>query len=150
MKFIVLCLILITLHGCATQQEALIKSTASGYAEGDFRHTTIEKIRNNLIAICNHIGAKITETSSHQVVCEKPLTGDDTFRQQLALGISGAYNNQSLKIRFTSFQRAQYVTVSAHAWLEGQTDRGVTETVELNDNANRNELQRLLFEMGAK
>lgn len=150
MKFIVLCLILIALHGCATQQEALIKSTASGYAEGDFRNTTIEKIRNNLIAICNHIGAKITETSSHQVVCEEPLTGDDTLWQQFALGVKGAYNNQSLKMRFTSFQRAQYVTVSAHAWLEGQTDRGGTETVELNNNTIRNQLQRLLFEMGAK
>lgn len=150
MKFIVLCLILITLHGCATQQEALIKPTASGYAEGDFRHTTLEKIKNNLIAVCNHMGTKITETSSHQIVCEKPLTGDGAFWQQFALGLSRAYNNQSVKIRFTSFQRAQYVAVSAHAWLEGQTDRGVTETIELNDNTSRNYLQRLLFEMGAK
>ena len=132
---------------CAPQQSR-IKTTSSGYPEGVFTNTTVDDVRNKVIAGCEMRGIAVEQSSDNSVICGKTVTGGDAVVAQLLVG--NAYSTTpEEKIRFTIYQIGSNVEVSAHEWIESQMPFGQVRQVELNSNNQFNDMQRYLYSLGA-
>ena len=70
-------LIAVVLVGCAIDppQPALIKPTASGFAEGTFHHATIADVQSKFAAKCVGLGWTVEDINSMQISCGHDALG---------------------------------------------------------------------------
>jgi len=141
-------LLLMLLIGCAAQQP-LVKQTSSRHPEGLFRNADIENVRNKIIEACSLKGVMILEASDNQVVCGKELSGWNAVLARMAVGNSYSSTPQQ-KVRFVLYQSGVDTKVVAYQWLETQMAFGQVRKQELNSNNQSNDIQKLLFSLGAE
>lgn len=147
-KIALLLTLLIIISGCATQQ-ALIKSTTSGYPEGIFRNSNLDEVKSKIMDGCVRGGLMVSEVTSNQVVCEKTMEGRDAILAKMALGNS--YSTRPVrKTRFIIYKQYNEIKVTAQQWFQLQTAFGQVKKQELMSNNHRNELQQFLFSLGAE
>ena len=138
----------LVLTACAHQQ-ALLKSTSSGYPEGIFPNSNVEAVRSKLIDGCSSKGILVQETNGNQVVCGKTMEGGDAVLAQMIVGNSYSTTPER-KIRFVIYQSGTDVRVTAQQWMESQMAFGQIRRQELNSNNQKNNVQQLLFSLGAQ
>ncbi|MCL4315343.1 MAG: hypothetical protein M1527_00435 [Gammaproteobacteria bacterium] len=138
----------LALTACAPQQ-ALLKSTVSGYPEGSFSNSTVEVVRSKLIDGCSSRGILVQEAAGNQVVCGKTMDGGDAVLAQMLVGNSYSTTPER-KIRFVIYQSGSDVKVSAQQWIESQMAFGQVRRQELNSNNQKNDIQQFLFSLGAQ
>jgi hypothetical protein len=70
-------LVALALAGCVTApaQPALVKPTASGFAEGTFRSSTIAAVQSKLAAHCLSQGHTVDDVNPLQVSCGSDVMG---------------------------------------------------------------------------
>jgi hypothetical protein len=130
--------------GCSTDQVLL--QTQSGYPEATFYNTSPETVENKLVGACSRVGAAVTDTSPHQVVCGKTLEGQTGVLAQALLG--NAYSTTPVEnLRFVLYATGSSVHVTAYHWVETQTAFGQVRKAELNGTKQRNDLQLILYKL---
>jgi hypothetical protein len=139
--------LMLFLSGCAPQQP-LIRQTASGNPEGSFSNASLEDVRNKLVSACSSGGLTVYEASTNQVICGKTMTGQEAAFAQLLIGNSYSTTPER-KLRFTFYKAGDKVTVSGTQWVETQMAFGQMRRVEIDGNNQKNDLQSLLFRLGA-
>lgn len=135
------------LTGCVTQEPALVKPTSSGYPEEVLASTSVEQVKSRIMDVCASRGVLVQETGSNHVVCGRTMTGGDAVLAQFLIGNSYSTTPER-KVRFTMFQMGQNVRVTAQQWIETQMAFGQMRRTELNGNAHRNDIQRMLMSLG--
>lgn len=70
-------LVALALAGCITApaQPPLVKSTASGFAEGTFRNTTVVAVQSKLAAHCLSQGHTVDDVNPLQISCGTDVMG---------------------------------------------------------------------------
>lgn len=147
-KMFLLLSISFILSACAASQP-LIKPTSSGYPEGIFRNTSIDRISSKIMDGCTSNGLIIYEATSNQVVCGKTMSGMDAVLGQLVVGNSYSTTPER-KVRFSIFQQGNDVKVVAHEWMESQMAFGQIRRQPFDANHQKNSLQQFLFSLGAE
>ncbi|QTD91776.1 hypothetical protein [Burkholderia anthina] len=136
------------LTGCA-QQDALINPTASGHPEGTFDRTSLDVVRNKLVGACARAGLNVSDTNANQVVCGKTMDGASSIFAQMMIGNS--YSTTPVqKVKFVMYEEGDSVRVTANAWIETQMAFGQVRSVELTGAKQQNEIQQMLYNIGAK
>lgn len=136
------------LCGCV-RQEALLKPTASGYAEGIFRGSSVDQVKGGLIECCEGFGAMLYEDGPNRLEFERPCEGGDALLATFLIGNS--YSTPPMdRLRFSIYQRGDNVKVTAQEWIETQMAFGQIRKMELRGNNQRNAIQRMLFSLGAE
>lgn len=135
-----------SLVGCAATPEPLLKPTASGNAEARFHGRSIDDVRNTLAARCMAAGAHV-QTSPHEVICAKALSGAQATLMQLAIGNSYSTTPEA-KMSFNLVQSGPDVEAVGRAWVETQMAFGQVRRVPLDGARDRNTLQTLLLGAG--
>lgn len=149
-KFSVLVLLVVVsaaLTGCVTQEPGLLKPTTSGYPEETLAGTSVEQVKARIMDVCASRGVLVQETGSNHVVCGRTMTGGDAVLAQFLIGNSYSTTPER-KVRFTIIQMGQNVRVTAQQWIETQMAFGQMRRTELNGNAQRNDIQRMLMSLG--
>jgi len=147
-KITLLLTLLIIISGCAAQQ-ALIKSTTSGYPEGIFKNSNLDEVKSKIMDGCVRNGLMVSEATSNQVVCEKAMEGRNAILAKMAIGNS--YSTRPVrKIRFIIYKQYDDIKVTAQQWFQLQKAFGQVKKQELDSNNHRNELQQFLFSLGAE
>jgi hypothetical protein len=136
------------LAGCA-QQPPLINATASGHPEGTFEGAPLDVVRNKLIGACSRAGLNVGDIGSNQVICEKTMGGTASMLTQLMIGNSYS-TTPTQKVRFILYEEGGSVHVTANEWVETQMAFGQVRTVELTGAAQQNEVQQMLYNIGAR
>ena len=139
---------IVGLAGCAPQV-ALIKQTASGQPEGVFDNTTIEDVKGKLASTCSRRGLLVVSTNNNEVVCQKTLTGGDSFLAGMVVGTQYG-TTPTRKLRMVIFKNGDSIQVVAYDYLESQNAFGQINQHSLNANHQKNDLQEMLFSIGAK
>ncbi len=145
---LVVSIIITFITGCAPQQ-ALLKSTSSGYPEGIFLNSTVDVVRSKLLDGCSSKGILVQETNENQIVCAKTMEGGEAMLATMLVGNSYSTPPQR-KFRFIIYQFGSDVKVTAQQWIESQMAFGQLRKEELNDNKQKNDIQQFLFSLGAK
>lgn len=148
MRNITLAFGLVMLLSACVSDQALIKPTSSGYAEGVFKNETLDSVKNKLIGACSKGGAMIEEVSDNLVVCSKVMDGTKALFAQALIGNSSSTRPIG-KIRFVMYSENSVVNVTADQWIETQMALGQVRRVELNSHASQNALQTILDKLGA-
>lgn len=145
--FVLLVAVSSVLTGCVTQEPGLVKPTTSGYPEETLAGTSVEQVKARIMDVCASRGVLVQETGSNHVVCGRTMTGGDAVLAQFLIGNSYSTTPER-KVRFTVFQMGQNVRVTAQQWMETQMAFGQMRRTELNSNAQRNDIQRMLMSLG--
>lgn len=144
--FAIVCVLL--LSGCVAQQPR-IKETNSGYPEAIFAKSSLAKVRNKLIEVCDTHGIPVLDSNENSVTCGKEMTGSDAVLGQMLIGNS--YSTTPIqKIKFTLYQVSKGVKVSARQWFETQMAFGQMQQQEMNGNNQFNSVQNMLTSIGGK
>lgn len=139
---------IVSLASCAPLEE-LIKQTTSGQPEGYFDNTTIEDAKGKLASACSRHGLLVVNTNNNEVVCQKTLTGKDAVLSGLLVGTRYG-TTPTRKLRFVMYGQGNGVQVIAYDYLESQNAFGQTNQQPLNANHQRNDIQEMLFSIGAE
>lgn len=135
------------LVGCASQK--LLKETPSGRAEGVFTGVGLNWVSSRLAGVCMNDGSMVEQPNQNTVICSKTMTGGQAVMAQMAVGNS--YSTTPVqKVRFSMVPQPDGVRVVAFQWVESQMAFGQIRQQELNANHQRNDLQQLLWSLGAK
>lgn len=138
---------MMALSGCASP--TLLKKTASGLPEGVFVDDTRDHIKQRLLSACAKRGLMTMEYGASQVECSQVMTGGDAFLAQMIVGNSYSTTPES-KVRFTVTQIGNDVQVVAHQWIESQMAFGQIRRQPLNQAKHVNDIQGMLFGLGAR
>lgn len=126
------------LTACATQP--LLKETASGKPEGDYPGKTVNQVQEALILMCNTNGLRVYEAEKSIVTCGKQ---SGSVLHQMAVGNASSTMAES-KVRFTIAAINKTPRVWADMWIESQMVMGQTNTMPLDGNVAKNQIQELL------
>jgi len=148
---LLLSLAALALAGCVAapvaRQPALIRPTASGFAEGTFRNTTIAAVQSKFADRCAQRGGEVQDLNAMQITCVIMITGNAV--DVIAVQQGGLYLQPRVRTQWTLIQQASDVRVTAGSWRETDGIGGPTK-VRLTDNYVRNKMQSTLFAMGAE
>ena len=139
----VVCLSIIA--GCATpgQQVALLKPTASGFAEGVAPQSDVTTIRSRIIERCAARGSAVQETGAQSVTCSRVLQGMQAVA--ISYGMGNAYSTAPEgKTMFLITQSGADVRIVAQSWVELQMPGGQVRRQNVTDATTRNILQTFL------
>lgn len=140
--------LVVLMAGCAAQQP-ILKETPSGRAEGVFLDTTTDRVRDRLVGFCSNNGAMVEEATETQVVCSRTMQGGQAVMAQMIVGNSYSTTPEQ-KVRFVLSRQPDGVRVVIYQWVESQMAMGQVRRQELNSSNQRNDMQRVLWGMGAK
>ena len=137
--------------GCAApdQQVALLKPTASGFAEGTAAQSDVAAIRSRIIERCAAHGSTVQETGVQSVTCSRVLQGMQAVA--ISYGMGNAYSTAPEgKTQFLITQSGSDVRVVAQSWVELQMPGGQVRRQNVTDAKTRNYTQTFLRdEIGA-
>lgn len=126
------------LTACATQP--LLKKTESGKPEGDYPGKTVDQVKDSLVLSCNMKGLRVYEVEKSIVICGKQ---SGSVLHQMAVGNANSTMAES-KIRFTIATINKTPRVWADMWIESQMPGGQTNTMNLEGNVAKNQIQEWL------
>jgi len=110
-----------------------------------FVNTSLESAKSQIISKCATRGANVLDTSGNQVVCGNEMKGGQAIGYQILLGNSYSTTPQ-VKVRFVFATEGKDVRVIAFPWVETIMPLGQPRTMDLNGNADRNDIQKMLNE----
>lgn len=134
------------LSGCATQAPVL-KITNSGYAEGVFLRESSNNVRSKILDSCMSKGLIISEASDYKIVCEKKLAGG---LGAMIVGDPASTTAPMTKVAFMVLQIHDDVRVTASMWNEFTNRHGRVKKYDITSVQARNNVQKMLFDLGAK
>jgi len=120
-----------------------------GLPEGIFVDTDRDTVKQRILDMCSSHDLMTMEYGQSQVDCSQTMTGADAMLAQMMVGNS--YSTTPVRtVRFTVTQSGNNVRVVAHQWIESQMAFGQVRSQPLSQAKHVNDIQGMLFGLGAK